>query len=255
MCKRKDFILLHYDFSVVKSFLRTHRNKIAIIVACIAMAIAALALTGVFLANAMAVKQNKTELQKNKSDKENLKNQKEKLEKEIIPNLQKDRDDWKTKAESKQKAKEEAQRLASQQVRIASVSTIKTSQSASSQGLEGNNEAIVWEFLIKHGFSRNQTAGIMGNLQQEHSFQTSGDGLAQWMGGRKSRLMAMNDPYSLQTQLEFLLIELNEGCGGSIRATDDLVSATLIFQNQFERCGNCMQNNRINYAWGILARH
>lgn len=118
-----------------------------------------------------------------------------------------------------------------------------------------NNENIVWDFLIKQGFTRNQTAGIMGNLQQEHGFQTSGDGLAQWMGGRKERLMSMANPYSLQTQLQFLMIELNEGCGDSIKATNDVVQATLIFQNNFERCGNCMQVNRIRYANDILRRH
>lgn len=117
------------------------------------------------------------------------------------------------------------------------------------------NERIIWDFLIGQGFTRNQTAGIMGNLQQEHGFQTSGDGLAQWVGGRKARLMAMPDPYSLTTQLSFLIIEMNEGIRGTIVATDDVVAVTRIFQNQYERCGVCMEVNRINYAYAILARH
>lgn len=118
------------------------------------------------------------------------------------------------------------------------------------------NESIVWSYLISQGFTKNQTAGIMGNLQQEHNFQTSGDGLAQWTAGRKARLMAMPEPYSLNTQLNFLMIELNEtGIGNKIKSNDDLISATLIFQNQFERCGVCAQNNRISYAQAILARY
>jgi hypothetical protein len=114
-----------------------------------------------------------------------------------------------------------------------------------------NNETTVWEFLITR-YTRNQTAGIMGNLQQEHGFQTSGDGLAQWNGGRKARLLAMPDPYSLETQLNFLVIEMNES---SLGLPDDVVGATRIFQDQFERCGVCNEPARINYAYSILERH
>ena len=190
----------------------------------------------------------KTNLQKSEKDKTQIQKEKQKLEKETIPNLEKDRNDWKSKAESRAREKERfagANENQLSQVRVASAH-YETPQ---------GNENVVWDFLIGQGFSRNQTAGIMGNLQQEHSFRTDGDGLAQWMGGRKARLMAMSSPYSLQTQLQFLMIELNEGCGGSIRATNDVISATLIFQNQFERCGNCMQDYRIRYAHEILGRH
>lgn len=92
----------------------------------------------------------------------------------------------------------------------------------------------------------------MGNLQQEHGFQTSGDGLAQWNGGRKARLMAMPNPYSLETQLNFLVMEMSES---SLNLPDDVVGATQVFQNQFERCGQCNEIARINYAYAILGRH
>ena len=105
------------------------------------------------------------------------------------------------------------------------------------------------------GLSREQVAGIMGNLMQEHGFNTSGDGLAQWTGSRKANLMSRENPYTIQTQLEFLWYELSGGYVkvlNNIRATSDTAEATRIFQNQFERCGQCAETLRINYALSIL---
>lgn len=123
-----------------------------------------------------------------------------------------------------------------------------------------NNEDAVWDWLIGKGFSRNQTAGIMGNLRQEHNFQTSGDGIAQWIGGRKTRLMALPNPYSLNTQLNFMLSELNGSeskAGDAVRASTTVEQATIAFQNLYERCNPryCMQSKRIQFAYDILGRH
>ncbi|GHU09009.1 hypothetical protein FACS189431_6320 [Alphaproteobacteria bacterium] len=139
------------------------------------------------------------------------------------------------------------------QVEIIGIRRIRGSYTTPSE-----NENITWDFLRAQGFSREQTAGIMGNLKQEHGFQTSGDGLAQWTGGRRAKLLAMPDPYNIYTQLEFLMIELN---GPYIRVKNSLLaatsveSATIIFQDQFERCGVCAQDRRIQYAYNILASH
>ena len=120
------------------------------------------------------------------------------------------------------------------------------------------NESITWNYLQTHGFSREQTAGIMGNLMQEHHFNTTGDGLAQWTGSRKAALMSLPDPYSIYTQLDFLMSEFNGGYArvrDEIRATGSVVTAVQIFQNRFERCGVCMEGNRIQFAYNILASH
>lgn len=120
-----------------------------------------------------------------------------------------------------------------------------------------DNETIIWNYLTAQGFSREQTAGIMGNLQQEHHFQTSGDGLAQWIGNRKANLMARPNPYDINTQLDFLMEELN-GPYIAVKQkifASSLTDATLAFQNGFERCGLCMESNRLQYASDILGRH
>lgn len=118
-------------------------------------------------------------------------------------------------------------------------------------GSPSENENIAWSFLVAR-YTRNQTAGIMGNLRQEHNFQTSGDGIAQWMGGRKARLMAMDNPYSIHTQLNFLVIEMKEM---GLVLPNTVEGATIAFQDKFERCGVCMEAQRIRYAHEILARH
>lgn len=120
-----------------------------------------------------------------------------------------------------------------------------------------DNETSTWNFLIAQGFSREQTAGIMGNLMQEHHFRTDGDGLAQWVGTRKANLMARENPYDLHVQLNFLMEELNGGYAYAKQGilASSIVDATLIFQNQFERCGYCMQGQRVQYAYDILGRH
>lgn len=121
-----------------------------------------------------------------------------------------------------------------------------------------NNEACVWQFLRSQGFSMTATAGVMGNLQQEHRFRTDGDGLAQWTGGRKTRLYTMPNPTWLSTQLEFLMSELN---GGYAHVRDALLTSTTIeaavqiFQNQFEKCGICREDLRIKYAYEIYGKY
>lgn len=120
------------------------------------------------------------------------------------------------------------------------------------------NESISWNFFLAQGFTRNQTAGIMGNLMQEHHFLTTGDGLAQWTGSRKAALLSRADPYNIYTQLQFLMDELNGGYAGvrdAIKAASSVNEAVVIFQNRFERCGVCMESLRVQYAYNILASH
>ncbi|HET6622873.1 MAG TPA: phage tail tip lysozyme [Candidatus Saccharimonadales bacterium] len=122
-------------------------------------------------------------------------------------------------------------------------------------GNPSENAAIIWAYLTSHGFSPEQTAGIMGNLQQEHGFKTSGDGLAQWTGGRKANLMSRDDPYSLYTQLDFMLDELDGSYAeGAIKSTNSIEQATVIFQDHYERCGLCAESKRISYAYSIYNR-
>lgn len=122
------------------------------------------------------------------------------------------------------------------------------------------NENIVWEYLLAQGFTRVQTAGVMGNLRQESNFKTAGDGIAQWTGARKAALYSKPNPTNIYTQLDFLMEELNgkyAGVRDAIKAdsSPDPTNVVVIFQNKFEKCGICAESKRIQYARNILASH
>lgn len=137
-----------------------------------------------------------------------------------------------------------------EQVEVVGVKGVYTSPS--------ENQRLTWEFLMSKGLTREQTAGIMGNLQQEHGFNTSGDGLAQWTGSRKANLLSRPDPYSIYTQLDFLWYELSGPYSrvlSNIQAQNSVEGSVVIFQNQYERCGVCAESRRIQFAYNILESH
>ncbi len=124
------------------------------------------------------------------------------------------------------------------------------------------NEAIAWDFFRSQGFTAEQTAGIMGNLAQEHKFSTTdvpgGLGIAQWLGNRRANLLSRPDPFNITTQLEFIMHEFKttEGIAyRAVKAAKTVEAATVAFQNKYERCGLCMEDRRIQYAYSILARY
>lgn len=145
---------------------------------------------------------------------------------------------------------------------IQSVATAQPSEQVEVIGAKSSspaeNEAIAWDFFMAQGFSRNQTAGIMGNLMQEHGFRTDGDGIAQWTGGRLSALLSRPNPRSIQTQLDFLMYELNGSYSKvktNLMAASSVEQSVVVFQNQYERCGICAESKRVQFAYEILGRH
>jgi len=151
---------------------------------------------------------------------------------------------------------------------IASLTTKQSQKQIEIVGIRGQyttpseNETITWDFLIANGFTRKQTAGIMGNLMQEHGFNTTdtsgGLGIVQWTGGRRSELLSLPYPENIYTQLGFLMHELNTNyisVQNEIKAYDSLENTVFVFQNKFERCGICMESQRIQFARNIIASH
>ncbi|MDR0596222.1 MAG: phage tail-type lysozyme domain-containing protein [Clostridiales Family XIII bacterium] len=115
-----------------------------------------------------------------------------------------------------------------------------------------SNRDHIWNYLVKAGFSDEQTAGIMGNIKQEHGYETSGDGLAQWQGNRRAKLLSMKNPHSLQTQLDFLVkVELDGSYSGIKKALLEcktIDEATILFCNRYERPGIPAMSKRIAFA-------
>ncbi len=151
--------------------------------------------------------------------------------------------------------------------------------------LSGSNPDKVWQFLTGNGYSKEATAGIMGNLRQESgqdldpsTIQGGGSGpaagIAQWENYNKksARWKQMSDYATskgkewtdLQSQLEFIDMELsgtgnvdtytskllNKNWGGinNLKNSTDINWATDAFEKTFERAGKPNMSNRYKYA-------
>ena len=105
-------------------------------------------------------------------------------------------------------------------------------------GLVGSTpEEKVWWALIDAGYSKEATAGVMGNIYAESGFNSElievgngiGFGLCQWSYGRRTQLENYAtskgiSPSDINTQIEFLLGELTPGGGANGYATYNLMT-------------------------------
>lgn len=119
--------------------------------------------------------------------------------------------------------------------------------------LRGNTNAQkVWNYLMEQGFSRVAASGIMGNFEQESTFNPDAwdpghefYGLAQWGMSRLDRLhtfAAQNgaDPSDLSTQLAYFMWECNNdptyaNTIPALQAATTPLEATEAFIREFER--------------------
>lgn len=119
--------------------------------------------------------------------------------------------------------------------------SINPSATANSSGFtpvtsEGGNEQTIWTFLIGKGLQPFMAAGIMGNLQQESSFNpnltgASGLGIAQWIGDRRTAVDAYAASVklpdtSLSVQLNYLWKELTSNYSAALSAVQSSTTAS-----------------------------
>jgi hypothetical protein len=140
----------------------------------------------------------------------------------------------------------------------AAVNTVKTS----------------FEYFVDKGLTKDQSAGIVGNLMQESGVSPTsiqydggpGRGIAQWsVGGRWDASHDDNvawyasdhglSRWSLDAQLDFIWFELShDGYGYSkLKAATSVSDATVVFMADYEICGDCDSSKRIEYAEQALA--
>ncbi len=140
-----------------------------------------------------------------------------------------------------------------------------TSTSIATSGDAAGN---AFNFLVSKGLNGLQSAAVLGNLQQESGINpkalNSGSGaygIAQWLGGRKTKLLAKPfyneanpDPAKeMQVQLEYLWEELQGSEKGSLDAlksasTTNVRELAVIFGEAFERYGPNEEGKRAEYA-------
>jgi hypothetical protein len=139
-----------------------------------------------------------------------------------------------------------------------------------------DNAEYIWNWLTSQGFSNQAAAGIMGNMQQECSFNphayqdgpdqpeaptpkadgSAGYGLCQWTGSRTKRLIEYarskgKSSGDLDTQLEYMMIEAREsGVIDAMNAAQSPEEAATIWGKDFERCGE--MGSRVDYAVNIF---
>jgi hypothetical protein len=137
-----------------------------------------------------------------------------------------------------------------------------------------SNEHTAYNFFVSRGLTKDQSAGIVGNLIQESNVNPTiaqfgggpGRGIAQWsVGGRwdsgadsVAHYAAAHgvSRWALGTQLDFIMFELeNYGYGYSqLRGDTSVTSATITFQDRYEICGTCDSSQRIRYAEEVLSQ-
>jgi hypothetical protein len=142
--------------------------------------------------------------------------------------------------------------------------------------IPANPEKAAFDYFVGKGLTDVQAAAVVGNLIQESQLDPSaaehgggpGRGLAQWsVGGRWDTTDRDNltwyaakhraSPLGFDTQLDFIWFELTSGAYGykELRAAGDLAGATIAFQDRFEMCSRCEQDQRIAYAERVLATY
>src|SRR5262249_5165003 len=127
-------------------------------------------------------------------------------------------------------------------------------------------------FFVQKGLTNFQSAGIIGNLDQESGGNPNaiqygggpGRGIAQWsVGGRWDTSNPNENAFaagkgeriwSLNAQLESIWYELTTVGYGfpALKATTNVTDATLTFMDKYEICGTCASSQRISYAQAVL---
>lgn len=114
--------------------------------------------------------------------------------------------------------------------------------------VKGETGKQAFAYFIQKGLTADQAAGLVGNLMAESGGNTlnlnpkitngiGAYGIAQWLGGRKSKLLSMSGHDTMQVQLDFLWSELNGAYKKSVLdpiKTADRGGATRIFLEKFE---------------------
>ena len=141
----------------------------------------------------------------------------------------------------------------------------------------GTIQEKIWFALINEGYSEIAAAAVLGNIAQESNFRADvvnsigASGLCQWLGGRKTQLVAYAnskgvDWTDVDTQIEFLLAEVTPGGKGIAtyqflqkkyatgwKDATNIGSATEAFCWGFERCGK--NEARMSYRISMAEKY
>jgi hypothetical protein len=132
-------------------------------------------------------------------------------------------------------------------------------------GLSGREQESM-DFFISKGWTKEQAAGIVGNLIQESNLnpeaynkKENAQGIAQWRMDRIQRFEQMHGKSirsaSLREQLEYVNWELNnteKKAGSELRKTTTTAQAAAVVDRLYERSAGTELSNRVNNANQLL---
>ena len=149
----------------------------------------------------------------------------------------------------------------------------RTKATNQTQIAASNNVEKAWNFYISQGFSKEATAGILGNYMRESRMNPSivergnniGFGIAQWSFARRINLVTWlnKNNYaasSLEGQLRFSIVEMQKMSFGkynysSFKRINNVKEATAVFEKYFERAGVVAIDERTKYAEEIYRKY
>lgn len=161
------------------------------------------------------------------------------------------------------------------QAQLASIERAKATVPTITNGTALQNEKAAFAYFVNQGFTKEATAGIIGNFYVESGMDPNkaqygggpGRGLGQWGygadGSRYNQLLAWAaknnlSPTALGTQLAWTVKEIIAyGMEPTMKSITDIATATEYFGRKWERpaCLACSIRNRIDYAKQAYARN
>jgi hypothetical protein len=151
---------------------------------------------------------------------------------------------------------------------------VPTSPSGSADFSGSANAEKSFNYFVSQGYTKEQSAGLVGNLMQENraldpnvANSIGHKGIAQWDPKiRYPQLAAFAkskglDPNTLETQLQFVEQELRTGSGGlsksNLQSTKTVEQAALLVRKQYLRPGEAeaMDANRIQFGQQVLQKY
>jgi len=142
--------------------------------------------------------------------------------------------------------------------------TGKTAQSQQTAQQQGNNSKQLMDYFMSQGWSKEQAAGIVGNLTQESGLNPNAKnasgmrGIAQWNKARQKDFanwagFGIDDPRAtLMKQAEFIQYELTKGkeqaAGIALSKQNTTIGASNAIFSGYERPGDDSAAKRAQYA-------
>jgi hypothetical protein len=111
------------------------------------------------------------------------------------------------------------------------------------------------QFFLQAGYTDVQVAALVGGFIQESGINPEIEnkigaiGIAQWLAGRKQKLLSKSEPYSLITQLNFVIEEFSKDektAGNSLKASETLEEA-IAAAASYERYAGIDVRNGVTY--------